>query len=161
MVQITRLHNTGSVHQVTQTMKSNLRTTDKWKLPREHHHWNIPRLKFISIRNYLIYFGEFFNIMTRRILDLRNIWYIWISLKKHIIYMLCVTQLIITAIMSWCQSCIKQIYLLLANDKSYSLRHPINYLYYHSNNILPIDEILEEPDNYLNLNTIKSIICLP
>ena len=44
--------------------------------------------------------------------------------------------------------------------KSYSLRHPINYLYYHSNNILPIDEILEEPDNYLNLNTIKSIICL-
>ena len=45
--------------------------------------------------------------------------------------------------------------------KSYSLRHPINYLYYHSNNILPIDEILDEPDNYLNLNTIKSIICLP
>ena len=79
MVQITRLHNTGSVHQVTQTMKSNLHTTDKRKSPRAHQHWNIPRLKFISIRNYLIYFGEFFNIMT---FD-----YTQFKLKKHIIYL--------------------------------------------------------------------------
>ena len=121
MVQITRLHNTCSVHQVTQTMKSNPHTTDKRKLPSAHHHWNIPRLKFISIRNYLIYFGEFFNIMT---FD-----YTQFKLKKHIIYLdqfsnkrynpylFCATQLIITAIKSCYQSCIKQIYLLLANDK--------------------------------------------